>query len=135
MGVRNEFVSTPGETVSLGECTGGWSHIDSSGLIEDIASELVTVNTPQDQGKFICASSNSLHRIVYISIKGQLHLSIQFLVLLYCYLLLFYRLSASADPLSYYGHCHTGTFRRTSSYVCNNYIIDKYHHHYPQYHF
>lgn len=84
MGVRNEFVSTPGETVSLGECTGGWSHIDSSGLIEDIASELVTVNTPQDQGKFICASSNSLHRIVYISIKGQLHLSIQFL---YCYIL------------------------------------------------
>lgn len=85
MGVRNESVSTPGETVSLGECTGRWSHIDSSGLIEDIASELVTVNTPQDQGKFICASSNSLHRIVYISIKGQLHLSIQFL---YCYIVI-----------------------------------------------
>lgn len=133
MEAYNEFVSTPGETVSLGECTGGWSHINSSGLIEEIASELVTVNTPQDQGKFICASSNSLQRIVYISITGQLHLK-----LLYCYshyLLLFYRLSASADPLSYCRHCQSGLLRRTSPYVCNNCIIARSHHHYSQYHY
>lgn len=70
VGVSYKLVSTPGEIVSLGNCTGGWTQIDSSGVLEGMANENVTVATPKDQGKFICAPSNSLHEIVYVSIEG-----------------------------------------------------------------
>ena len=71
MGVQTELVDTPGENVSLGPCTSSWARIGSSGLREDNASAEITVRSPQDQAKFICASSDTLQKIVYITIAGQ----------------------------------------------------------------
>ena len=71
MGVQTESVVTPGETVSLGSCTSVWGRIDSSGLREDNANVEITVRSSQDQAKFICASSDTLQKITYVTITGQ----------------------------------------------------------------
>lgn len=52
-------------------CNNGWVRIGSSGLRDKLSGRDVTINSPQDQAKFIC-NTNNLHQIVYVTIPGQL---------------------------------------------------------------
>ena len=70
-GIHTEFIDSPGTKVSLPPCASGWTKIDTGGSLNKVGSEVI-VGSPQDQAKFVCASSVTSNpvNIVYIEIKG-----------------------------------------------------------------
>lgn len=63
-------LDSPGEVVSLATCSSGWRRINSSGLPAVVTDTNFTVNSPEDQAKYICTSSATWHEIVYVVITG-----------------------------------------------------------------
>ncbi len=48
-----------------------WMRVAPAGTLQPWDGERVVVEAPGDQGKFVCYSGLTVHRIVYVSIKGN----------------------------------------------------------------
>lgn len=78
--VNASLVQSKGEEVPLSCYKGNdtataamaqWMRVDSAGSLQTWARDRVVVASPEDQGKFVCHSNQTVHKIEYIAIKGM----------------------------------------------------------------